>query len=333
MTHCMTQLQPRKYSLKEINEISFDGFVCHIPQETLFIINDLAAKVGSPTYVKTPIFNKRNGITNNLTTTKMSSIIRPNKKKLQPTEILNDDDWDTIRSFEITKIEQKVGFDIEIVNIRSLLNMMTEKNYIEKKMAIKELLDKIYSNGDLDNIQLISNIICDIASENRFYSEIYATLYNELCSNNPIMLTILTNRIEHYMDCFKEQKLADLSDYDQLCKLNKENDRVKAFSSFIMNIVKIGTINANCIIELVNKLFQEFFHLILTENKKTFVDEIVENISILYKKAWFEGYFIDSIFGNLSYHGLIQHLATLKIKQYPSITNKAIFKFMDILDV
>jgi len=329
----MTQLIPRKYSLKEINEISFDGFVCHIPQETLFIINDLAAKVGSPTYVKTPIFNKRNGITNNPTTTKMPSIIRINKKKLQPTEILNDDDWDTIRSFEITKIEQKIGFDIEIVNIRSLLNMMTEKNYIEKKAAIKELLENIYINGDLDNIELISNIICDIASENRFYSEIYANLYTELCGNNPIMLTILNNRIDHYMDCFKEQKTADLSDYDQLCKLNKENDRVKAFSSFIMNIVKIGTIDTSCIIEIVNKLFQEFFSLILIENKKTIVDEIVENISILYKKAWFEGYLIDSIFGELSYHVLIKQLAALKLKQYPSITNKSIFKFMDIFEL
>jgi hypothetical protein len=335
----MTQFEHRKYSLKKINEIAFDKFICHIPQETIQIINDLATKVGSPSYVKTPIFNKRNGINNmsQVATTKNNSIMRPkqnqNKRRLQPIEILNDDDWDTIRSFEVTKIEQKEGFEAEIVNIRSLLNMLTEKNYTEKKTAIKEVLDNIYLNNDSANIQLISNIICDIASDNRFYSEIYAKLYTELCNGHNIMLSILNDRIGHHIVSFKKSKAIDINDYEQICKLNKDNDRVKAFSAFIMNLKINGIIEEHIVIMLVSNLFDLLIDLITKDGNKGIVDEIVENISILYNYEWFQGHRIDSLFGDLSYHALIQEFANMKVKQYPSITNKSIFKFMDILKI
>jgi len=339
----MTQFEHRKYSLKEINEIAFDKFICHIPQDTIQIINDLATKVGSPSYVKTPIFNKRNGITNmvQVTSIKNNSSMRPkqnnqNKKRLQPIEILNDDDWDTIRSFEVTKIEQKEGFEADIVNIRSLLNMLTEKNYTEKKIAIKEVLDNIYLNNDSTNIQLISNIICDIASDNRFYSEIYAKLYSELSNENNIMLSILHDIIDHHIHnivSFNEIKTIDMNDYEQICKLNKDNDRVKAFSTFIMNLKINGIIEDDIVITLVSNLFDLLFELITKDGNKAIVDEIVENISILYNYEWFQGQRFDSLFGDLSYHALIQEFANMKVKQYPSITNKSIFKFMDILKI
>jgi len=335
----MTQIQPRKYSLREINEISFDRFVCHIQSDTLLIINDLSTKVGSPTYVKTPIFNKRNGITNNTITSKPSinrQKILTNTKKLQPIEVLNDNDWDTIRSFEVTHLDQKIGFDAIIVSIRSLLNMMTEKNYIEKKTAIEEILKNIYLCENTDNICIIHEIICDIASDNRFYSELYANLYTELCINNKQLISILKKRMHTYIQHFvyNIHITVDVADYDQLCKLNKENDRFKAFGSFIMNLVKTDIVSVLNINEILDSLFTELINIIQEKGHTAIVDEIVENIAILYdKKISGNQRNSSELFGDLTYNSLIQELAALKVKQHPSITNKSIFKFMDILEL
>ena len=43
--------------------ISSNGFDFKIPDETIRIINELASQVGSPTYIKTPNFHKKEGIT------------------------------------------------------------------------------------------------------------------------------------------------------------------------------------------------------------------------------------------------------------------------------
>ena len=47
------------YTLNDINNILFQGFDYKLPEETLKIISELALQVGSPDYVKTPVFQKR----------------------------------------------------------------------------------------------------------------------------------------------------------------------------------------------------------------------------------------------------------------------------------
>jgi hypothetical protein len=53
------ELLSKKYTLNEINDISFIGFECVLNDETLSLIEEINNKVGSPNYIKTPIFNKR----------------------------------------------------------------------------------------------------------------------------------------------------------------------------------------------------------------------------------------------------------------------------------
>ena len=48
-----------KYSLNDFNNLLFNGFNYELPAETIGIISELALEVGSPDYVKTPIFQKR----------------------------------------------------------------------------------------------------------------------------------------------------------------------------------------------------------------------------------------------------------------------------------
>ena len=70
----------------------------------------------------------------------------------------------------------------------------------------------------------------------------------------------------------------------------------------------------------------------LEEEKKNEVDELTENIVILYKKDLFVGINYELIDGNTIDY-LIEHYAHSKSKNYLSMTNKSIFKFMDLIDM
>ena len=48
-----------KYSLTDIEQIIFNGFDFNLPDETINIIKELSSQVGSPTYIKTPTFKKK----------------------------------------------------------------------------------------------------------------------------------------------------------------------------------------------------------------------------------------------------------------------------------
>lgn len=326
----MTQIHPKKYFLQEINEISKNRFVCHISQETIDIINEIATKVGSPQYIKTPVFNKR--IQKPFLSTKIkplsssSSSSSFKKKNKVTTEIFNNEDWEAIHSFETTK-STVVKIDSPLVNIRKIMNMVAQNNYLDKQNEIKNILD-----AEENDLPSLIQIIFEIASENKFYSEIYCKIYTNLSREYPQMLTIVTEHIIIYLDSFRNMVSENINDYDELCKMNKQNDKVKAFSSFIKNLTTMNTLDSIHIIHILDVLFQELLGSIKKENEKKKVDEIIENIAILYNEFLFSEHRCNSYFGDLSYQALIQELSNLKVKQYPSITSKSIFKCKDIIE-
>ena len=139
-----------RYNLDEFKRISFDGFDFKLPEETLTIISNLALKVGSPSYVKTPVFQKRDHSlktqTASASSSKDSSIFKK-KRGNKGMEIINDDDWESLRTFQTTKIEQKVGLDAKIDVIRSYLNKLTDKNYLDLRNNIVETVEQIVSDS------------------------------------------------------------------------------------------------------------------------------------------------------------------------------------------
>ena len=175
-----------RYTLEDFNNLIFNGFNYELPSETLKIISELSLEVGSPSYVKTPIFQKKeNPIkTENGTGTGGGGGFK--KKKGKNMEI-NDNDWETLRTFQATKIEERVGINSEIDNIRSHLNKLSDKNYIDIRNKIMDIIDNVFNNNESpEDIKRVSLTIFEIASTNRFYSKMYADLYCDIITNYEI---------------------------------------------------------------------------------------------------------------------------------------------------
>jgi len=328
-----------KYTLKDFTNVIFDGFDYTLPEETIALISELSLEVGSPSYIKTPVFQKReNPLKASSTAIPGGFQINTNKKRRgnKNMEVLNDDDWETLRTFQTTKIEQKVGLDAQIDLIRSHLNKMSDKSYIDMRNKIVDLLDQLISEGiSREDMMRVSTTIFDIASTNRFFSKLYADLYSDLINKYDIMKEIFTNCFESFMELFNNIEYVDADkDYDKFCKINKDNERRKALSAFFVNLMKNEIINASDLKALLCNLMRQLVESIKEENKKNIVDELTENIALLYSKTLFDEeeqdeYLIDGS----PILETITKLANSKVKMYPSLSNKSIFKFMDMIEM
>ena len=326
----MTQIIPKKYSLTEINDIAFNGFICIIPPDTMNLITDLNNKVCSSSYVKTPVFNKRTNLPSS--TKNISKPIINKKKKINITEVFNDDDWDLLNSFEVTKIDQKEGFENIIVSIRSQLNMLTQTNFIEKISSIIEIIDKLNE----EEMVKISHVIFDIVYSNKFYSEIYAKLYSQLISKYSLFMNTLNEKLEKYLDNFRMNEKIDLNNYDVLCKINKENEKIESFSLFIVQLVKNNILRNEYISLLVKELFHILFVNIDDEEQKLLIDKVILNICILYNKVSLQNEYYKMNDKELLFQDVILNIIdNVNNKKYKGLTNKSksLFKLMDLLNI
>lgn len=326
------------YSLKDYTNISFDGFNYNLPEETIQIISGLSLEVGSPSYIKTPVFRKRENIVKNFASETDPSAIGGfrKKKNSKNTEIVNDEDWEALRSFQTTKIEKKVGFESHIDVIRSHLNKMTDKNYVEMKKNIFDLLAEMENNNNGGGeISTISFIIFEIASTNRFYSKIYADLYSELINKYESMRSIFQESFDNFLDLFRVIEYVESSvDYDKFCKINKDNEKRKALSSFFINLMINKIISKDKIIDIIRDLLNQVYQFIHVENKKNEVDELTENIVLLLRKDLFSATdYQTTVVDGKNILQLVEFFANSKVKDYKSLTNKSIFKYMDMIEM
>lgn len=337
-----------KYTLEDFNNITFNGFKFNFPEDTLKIISEIALEVGSPNYVKTPVFQKRenpmkiDNTINDMEKKNMGSNRR--RRGNRGTEIVNDDDWETIRNFHTTKIEEKKGIESKIDLLRSNMNKLSDKNYNDIKDKIIENIDNIFNDTtDNDEILKIVTIIFEIASTNRFYSKIYADLYTELIKKYDIMLNVFENNFNRFLSLFDVIEYVEPNvDYDKFCKINKDNEKRKALSTFFINLMNNNVITEIKIVNIIRNLMNQIYLFINESGKKNEVDELTENVAILYSKNLFKG---DNKFqnnndeinyeliDNMTITEIIQKLAHSKTKNYLSLTTKSIFKFMDLIEM
>ena len=276
------------YSLEKINEILYQGFEYSLPDETLKIISNLSSEVGSPDYIKTPVFQKRENPmkVEPSVYVKESSSGGNKKRRGKANEIVNDEDWETLRTFQTTKIEEKTGIDNQIDNIRVSLNKMSDKNYIDMRNKIIDIIDNlIVGNITDEEMGRVSAIIFDIASTNRFYSKMYADLYSDLSSKYDTMRNTFENNFKKFVDLFNVIEYVDPKvNYDKFCEINKANEKRKSLASFYLNLMNNGIIDKNQIMVITRNLLEQVYRYISLDDKKNEVDELTETVAILYKK-------------------------------------------------
>jgi len=329
-----------RYTLEKIEDIIFNGFDYEVPDNIMETISNIALKVGSPDYIKTPVFKKRENPMKiePVASASISKENLGNKKKRgnKGMEVLNDDDWDSLRTFQTTKIEAKSGVDADFDSIRALINKITDKNYIDIRNKIVEIIEKVVNENSESVLSNIGTNIFDIASSNRYFSKIYADLYTDLSSKFDFIKSKYQENLQRFTELFNNIEYIDPNEnYDKFCEINKINEKRKSLASFYINLMNNGIISKEEIMVITRNLLANIYNFISLENKKNEVEELTEIIAILYKKQLYEddgSECYDDIDG-YNINEIIEKIANSKVKDYKSLTNKTLFKFMDLIEM
>ncbi|MFY7731188.1 MAG: hypothetical protein ACOVRN_16845 [Flavobacterium sp.] len=326
-----------KYSLEQIEDIIFQGFDYCVPDDVMEKISNLAMQVGSPDYVKTPVFKKReNPMKVEPDTISPVKDFAKKRRGGKAMEVLNDDDWESIRTFQTTKMETKTGVDAEFDSIRGFINKMTDKNYIDMRNKIVEVIERLVNEQSDSDLSGIGANIFEIASSNRYYSKMYADLYADLSSKFAFIKTKSDENFKRFGELFQHIEYVDPNEnYDRFCEINKVNEKRKSLATFYVNLMNCGIITPVEIIAITRDLLDKVYQYIRLDNKKNEVEELTETIALLYKKELYEDDHADNYeqIDGYTISEVIERIAKSKVKDYKSLTTKALFKFMDLIEM
>ena len=317
------------YSLSEVQTIIQNGIEYTLPMNILQMLdriekeinNSSIKKMYSMTSSTPPPSSSSENIRNKSIPSKFNTPFRPKDSSDK------DLSWENIRNFKITKLEKKEGTDKIINDIRICINKMSNKNFDTQRTAILEFL-KILENNPED-LQKVAIAIFDIASTNKFYSEMYAKIYKELLDLYPVFRNILDDFLLQFLNTVSDFKYIDPNvDYDAFCNYNKQNDKKKATAVFIIHMMKQTAILPTNVIDIIHHLILKIETNMNTENQLNELEEMTEllNLFIL------EGYVSLSGSGFLWENDIlkIRDFSKLKVKDKLSLSSRVIFKYMDL---
>jgi hypothetical protein len=271
-----------------------------------------------------------------------------------PQQIPNSE-WDTILSFQKTEMKKKEGIELSIDNIRSALNKLTDKTYAPMLANILKEITTLFTASNEDTseehntiavMDRVASSIFNTASSNAFYSEIYARLFNDLIEKEKepgheqyaVFRGIFEKNLASFMSLFETIEYCDpKKNYDKFCDINKANEKRKAMSLFIVNLMKIGIVEKAQVLGLMRQIQELMYSNMRQEGKTNEVDELAENLFIMVKHS----HAVFTRAGSSDAEMIeifklrveqITEVSKMKIKSKPSITNKTIFKHLDMLD-
>ena len=199
----------------------------------------------------------------------------------------------------------------ESTNIKDCLrelNKMTEENQEEKRVLLCSILAQ-----HPDELSAFAPIFFKSLCKQVFFSKMYAALFQRL---PPIFQDVFQTQYKLYIESFHTVRTCSPDDYDEYCRLKKENDERRAFSVFMVHCVQNGSVSRSCYEETMETL-EKCIRTTWSLDKKEVMNEYVEHLYLLTTTM-------------KQMHPLVKEIIKMNPKEYPGLNHKMIFRCMDI---
>ena len=211
----------------------------------------------------------------------------------------------------------KISF-VQKMNTKVLSNV--EKNEIEIKSLMNKITNETYEEISKTIIFLMEpcmfSSIFEISYKNKFFSNIYSKLTMKLCENVEYKEFIL-KKLDVVTSLFDDIQYLE----DEYANNKKLDDR-EAISCFYTNLYIHGLVDKFSFETFIYYIISKIEYFMDIENKKNEVEEL---LNILYIILSISCISIDK--------SVVEKISKSSNKTYKSITNKGIFKCMDIMDL
>lgn len=335
----MTTLSVRRYTLDDYERISSEGFNYTIDSATHDIIDALVKEVGAPDYVRTPIFTSnrerpRNGNGNG----------NGSRNRRRHQEI-SDDDWECIRTFQSRDKQDLSATEKLVRKIRDIANRITSTNC--DNGLVEEIRNVLFESIERECSNEVISALFAIFGKSKLNRTSYVNLVCDLLDTDEeqmcdIILTALENFIKEWVESFRMiEEVNEDEDFDKFCDMNKVNDLRLIKSAFIGELYgkfQLLIENQDDLSDKLENIVSIISCQIVFPTKELLRVLVLENNSYIVEQI---GYCIDKIFDNdyicpsdistedgESLQDILEKIVSCGRAEYPSLSNKLLFKLM-----
>jgi hypothetical protein len=345
-----------KYSLEQIEDMRESGISYNLPDSTIALITQLSKLVGSPEYIRTPVFSRNRqgvGVGNNGVEEggwqRKESARRPGRDQRRPNQgqgrgrdngnppPVSDSDWELLKSYKPTAKITPQEKDKLFFEMKGILNKISDKNYESQTKLILEMLAR---NMEKEDFERITELVFNVASSNKFYAALYANLFCVLLEEYPVFKSMLEREMTRLVEGFATMEFVDPNeDYDKFCEMNLENEGRKSLCILVAHLMKKKIVTIQQVCCLITKIEELLLMTLEKENHKDVAFEMTEAIFALNSEgsAFIKENIVNeneetkSLWENVL--AFEKEMIKRKPRSMPSFDNKILFKWMDISDM
>jgi hypothetical protein len=205
-------------------------------------------------------------------------------------------------------------------NIRKILNKLSNTNYDKLKNEFICYYNTLLTN-EIELNEINNFIFTMLTKNNEIFSELYSSIYANLININNDFSIILSKNINEFLNFTNNVNYESIS--------NKKNDEYRCLLLFYINCIKKNLLPSDFLFDIINNLFMELFDNIKIENNKITCEVLNEIIFFIITSSY------DNIVNDNNYNKIYENITNIKKMKnndLPSISNKIIFKNMDLYD-
>ena len=251
----------------------------------------------------------------------------------------NMENWKKREEFKATIIAKKEGYENLLGELKKFLNKLTTANYDTQVESIIETVKSIIALGDDDDdddkINLVltqtTEVILQVACSNKYYSGLYAKLFMRLVDIHMQFLEEKGRICDKFATALQEIEIVDPNvDYDRFCIVNKKNDERRAMMLFIINMYKMGGCTMAELSSIIIKIDEMIHSHVSASTFIEYTNELTEIMNIFVTNM------VSEIKTNKEWvfvKDRIVDYSKYKTKDYPGMSSRTIFKYMDMVDL
>lgn len=325
----------RQYNLLDIQNIIFAGIYYKLDDDIMKKIRSLEKELG---VVEEPRQVQRQVVVtaDKKRTPQIPGQQLPRRNGDKKNKEMSNEDWNMLKNFKATQFETKEGHEKIIENIRTLVNKISTKNYQQQFEQIqKEIHDYNVSiegeDEEEEQKQELIRMLFNIITNNKFFSELYASLYIDLLPSFEQFNQQLKTYIQTLKGSIEQINYVNSDDnYDKYCEYVKENESRKANTQFLINLCKKNALTVDQLLDILDYFIDKTLEYVDMDNKTNEVEEITENVfliisssqALIHKQAAWTNCVLPKVIA----------MSQKKKNDHKSLSNRAIFKYMDIID-
>jgi len=289
------------YSLEYFENIIFRGLEYSLPVETIRCIQELQRQLG--VHEDNAAHKKNGGETLSKRTTNHTTWKTPPQPVFKSTNFT------------------KHTIDKHIIEIRILMNKLADKNYDKLKQMIVDIIV-----AEPAETKTVVSTILDMARSNAFLAKLNAKLYAELIETDPQFRVSLHQLWEDY--------LVELNTLDtkHTIECTKTIDTRKSTTHFLLHLFLADVLPVGQLWSVAKQWLPQIIIWANEANRTFAVDELTECFCLFVHHFY-------SVFASSfpeeweSMYDEVARISESKSKDYNSFSNRAIFKFRDLIDL